>query len=106
AAAGARVVREELQLRDELGFRLGIALQAAERVAGVEVQLRDLERARLLQLGAGLQEERQRLGVLALVVEQASFDVQRQRQRRVLLAREPGLFARRLGVVLRERDLG
>ena len=47
---------------------------------------------------------RQRIGVLALVVEQARVDVNRQRQRRILGARQPRFRARRVGVVFRERD--
>ncbi len=78
--ARADVVREVAQLRGELRLGVAVALEAAERVGRVVVQLRRA-RPRLLQLVDGLLEQRQRLGVLALVVQQPRVDVGRQRQR-------------------------
>ena len=58
-----------------------------------------------LQLGDRLLEERQRLVVLALVVEEPSLDVARHRERRIRLPREAGFLPRRLRIPARERDL-
>ena len=103
-SASASVLRKIPELLDELLLRLGIAFEPCQRVGGVEVQLVDLQRARLLQLVDSLQETGQRISVLALIVEQPRVDENRQRQRGILHARQTRLLASRVRIALRERD--
>jgi len=104
APAGADITREVADLRLELGFRFGVPLEPPQRFGRVEVQLRQ-PGSGLLQFGDRNLEQRRRVRVLALVVEEARVDVGGHRQLRVGLVGERGLASRRVGVATGERDL-
>src|SRR5262249_57123978 len=74
------------------------------RIADVVIQVVHLHGAAPHRV-ACLQQRGQRRGVLPLVVEQQPLNVERHRQRRIRVLRQPCFFQRAVLVVPCERDL-
>ncbi len=101
----ARVLRKITKLLEELRLGFRIPFESPQRVRREEVQLRDVHVLRFPERGRGLLEERQRVGVLALVVQQTPVDVCRHRHGRVGPVRTVGFLAREAGIVPHQSDV-